>query len=225
MAQVEARRRIRELPSIKELVKTTTALAIGRPIDSQNLQALVEVAFQLWENCIYQHKRKVEFISRRAAARAEEMALQSKISKPKKYPVTFDEFLKLTIGGRYRERREIIYRNYAKDMIWLSHINWLTHPRNPADKISYEEAVKIAKPASFDEVENWMKDCKERVYNDEESYTFAARVFLDWFGKQPSERAKKAADMRWGKERRQNEILKSVMDDLTRVIQKNLPTK
>ena len=67
-------------------------------------------------------------------------------------------------------------------MIWLSHINWLTHPRNPADKISYEEAVKIAKPASFDEVENWMKGPRQLFYNDEDFIHLQPGCFLTGSG-------------------------------------------
>jgi hypothetical protein len=206
MAEVEAQRRIRGFPSHKELVKIATTLAIGRPIDDGTLQVIVKQSLRLWGECLERRNHEIEFISLRAKARAQDLEKQNQIPKPKNYPVTADDFLKLLIGGKYKSRRMKIYRDYAKEMIWLSHINWLVHPRNPSDKISYEEAEKVAEPASPDEVDNWMNEFKQRKYHNEDAYTFPARIFLEWLAKQPSERASKAAKQRWAKSKKTGNV-------------------
>jgi hypothetical protein len=118
---------------------------------------------------------------------------------PKKYPVNFDEFLRLTVGGRHKARRLKIYRDYAKDMIWLGHV--VKHQyKNGTAVMTGEEAEKLAEPVSLDEVDNWIKSDKGALI-DEGIYLMRARAFLEWQAKQPAERARKAAAKRWNKQK------------------------
>jgi hypothetical protein len=127
---------------------------------------------------------------------------------PEKYPVTFDEFLRLTVGGKYKSNRYKTFRAYVTDMVWLGHVRELAYPKNPNDKISIEEAEKKALPASLDEIESWIKSEKDRLIETEDQFRASARAFLEWKKKQPSERGKNAAAKRWQKEKKVDEALK-----------------
>jgi hypothetical protein len=113
---------------------------------------------------------------------------------------TFDEFLRLTVGGRYKANRMKLYRDYAKDMILPGHVDSLVYANDPAQKIPREKAEKIAAPASFDEVEWWMQKVTEEIITNEEIFRLNAGAFLRWRAEQPRERARKAAAKRWSKE-------------------------
>ncbi|MGA3143126.1 MAG: hypothetical protein ABSF10_08790 [Verrucomicrobiota bacterium] len=128
-----------------------------------------------------------------------------KIPTPKKFPVTFDEFLRLNVGGRHKDRREKIYRDYVKEMIRRGHVSQIQYPQSAGQKyaqavMSSEDAEKLAAPASLDEIESVMKKDRQLIYSSEELYRMHARDFLAWRAKQPSARAKKAAAKRWNKE-------------------------
>jgi hypothetical protein len=117
---------------------------------------------------------------------------------PKKYPVDFNEFLRLTVGGRHKARRLKIYRDYTKDMIWMGHV--FNHQyKNGTAVMTGIEAEKLAEPVSLDEVETWIKKDKIALI-DEGIYSIRARALLEWQAKQPSERGRKAAAKRWNKE-------------------------
>ena len=152
--------------------------------------------------CVYKRQQKIESLTLRAEAKAKDLAAENKIPKPKVCPVNFEDFLRLTIGGRSKSRRIKIYRDYAKDMIWIGHVRQLTNPKNPADKLSKEEAERIAKPASPDEIEMWMEAAKIQSYATEDRYIFAARIFMGWLARRPSELARKAAIKRWSKSKK-----------------------
>lgn len=210
IAEMEAQRRIRELPSLKELINITATLAIGSKRDSQNLSILIEQAFQLWEACSYHRKQKIDFITLRAKARAQDLDRENKIPKPKKYPITFDEFLRLTIGGRYRDRRVKIYRAYAKEMIRWGHVNQLVNHPDPTKRLIRSEAEAIAVPASLSELESWMGMTTKSTFNNENDYGMAARAFLLWLSEQPSERGRNAALKRWNKKRQEKQAFKEL---------------
>jgi hypothetical protein len=177
-------------------------LAIGRSLDDQNLRKIAEQAMKLWEACLEGRKQTINFVSFREKSLKQELARQNEIPKPEKFPVTFDDFLRLMIGGRYKAGRLKIYRDYVKELIRRGHVSALTHPKNHTYKISAEDAEKLVAPASLDEIEFGMNHARQRIYkaSDQQLYQMDARDFLEWRAKQPAERARKAAIERWNKE-------------------------
>ena len=200
---LEARNRTGDIPSLNDLANIAATLAIGSARDTQSLSILAEQALQLWEECLHQRKRKIESIFRKANVKTQKLAEESEIPKPEKFPVTFDDFLRLIIGGRYKANRLKIYRDYVKELIRRGHVSALTHPKNHTYKISLEDAEKLVTPASLDEIEFGMNHAKQRIYkaSDQQLYQMDARDFIEWWSKQPAERARKAAVRRWNKKK------------------------
>jgi len=195
----EARQLTRGIPPLKDLLNIAAMLAVGRPLDDQNLRKLAEQAMKLWEACLDQRKQTKNFVSFRTKTLKQELDRQGEIPKPEKFPVTFDDFLRLMIGGRYKAHRLKIYREYVKELIRRGHVSALTHPKNHTFGVSLTDAEKLVAPASLDEIEFGMNHAKQRIYkaNDQELYQMDASDFLEWRAKQPAERARKAAAKRW----------------------------
>lgn len=169
----------------------------GRDVKPENLIIVANQALALWQQCATAKEIEIDRQTRYARAHAVAES-QPQLPMPKKYPVTFDEFLRLTIGGRYKARRLKIYRDYAIDMIWLSHVHNHQY-KNKTAVMSEEEAEKIAEPASLDEVETWIKSDLAAPAPNELIYRLRAGALIDWLKKQPSERGRKAAGKRWNK--------------------------
>jgi hypothetical protein len=200
-----------EFPSVYQITKIAAILTAGNPLNHTEPMRVANQAIELWTACEGMRRAKINQLAQmRFFAKKEisdlikqgakiKVIAPIEVPSPKKFPVTFDEFLRLTIGGRLRSHRLKIYRDYARDMIWSRHYRDLAYPKNPANKISPEEAEKLAAPASFDEIANYVDDTARVIYKQDEHYQLAARSFLEWRAKQPSERGRKAAEKRWGK--------------------------
>jgi hypothetical protein len=167
---------------------------------------MAEQAIALWAHCEMSRRAKINQIAQERFFRKAPLSdlvkhgEQIEIPPPKKYPVDFDEFLRLTVGGRYKAHRIKIYRDYIKDMIWLGHV--FNHQYvNRTAVMSGEEAKKLAEPASLSEIENWIKSDGDSLIESEGLYFQRASAFLDWRSKQPSERGRKAAAARWKKQK------------------------
>jgi hypothetical protein len=200
-AALEAHQLKREIPPLKDLLNIAAMLAIGRPLDDENLRKIAEQAMKLWEACLDGRKQTMKFVSFREKSLKEELVRQNEIPKPKKFPVTFDDFLRLMIGGRYKANRVKIYRDYVKELIRRGHASALANPKNHTYKISLEDAEKLVAPASLDEISDAMQQEAAKVITHEQLYLMRARDFLEWRAKQPTERAKKAAAKRWNKKK------------------------
>jgi hypothetical protein len=203
---IEARQLARALPSLKDILNVAATLAIGRPLDDQNLSKIAEQALKLWEDCLEQRKSTKNLILFRAESLQKELNRQNEIPKPKKFPVAHYDFLRLMIGGRSKKRRTKIYRNYVKELIWRGHVSALTHPTRHTLKMSPEDAGKLADPVSVDEINKLMKLEETSVISNERSFQMKARDFLKWRAQQKAEQRKGAAKSRWEKEKSKNPL-------------------
>jgi hypothetical protein len=186
---MEGKQIAKEIPPLKDLINITSTLAIGRPIDDQNLRKIAEQAMKLWAACSDERNQTIEFVSLRTEALETDLARQNEIPNPKKFPVTFDQRLKLWICGRNKNYRIGIYREYVKEMIWKGHISEIKYPKNLQSAkvrfaravMSYEDAAKLAKPISSSELNAAMKEDADRTIEKEGLYRIEARALLDWF--------------------------------------------
>lgn len=189
------------VPPTSELARLAAFLAQGRLINKPSTAQFAQDAFDLWEACDA-HRQKMLKQKTYAALGGEIVSAEmSKIPQPKSYPVKFDDFLRLLVGGKYKSNRLKIYRDYVKAMILGGHIRQLTNPNNPSKALSLSEAEKTAQPATLDEIEDWMRDAKARSFG-EGLYQFEADAFLRWKNEQPVQRAKRASKVRWNQARR-----------------------
>jgi hypothetical protein len=194
-------------PSISQIAHIAAILTNGNPTSSKSPFDIAVEAIELWNACENMRSAKIcelaqyKLESQKEFARSVTQRLfsvnQIEIPLPKKYPVDFDEFLRLTVGGRHKAHRLKIYRDYAKDMVWLGHV-WNLKYKNNTAVMTDSEAEKLAAPASLDEVENYIKGTRDLIEH-EGLYFGRARAFLEWRAKQPAERARKAANKRWNK--------------------------
>jgi hypothetical protein len=208
-AVVETRQLENEIPPLKDLLHIAAMLAIGRPLDDQNLRTIAGQAMKLWEACLEERNQTKTFVSFRAKSLEQELAKQAEIPKPENFPVTFDDLLKLWIGGRNKDYRIKIYRNYAKELIWRGHVSEVKYPRSHQERfasavMSDEEAGKLARPVSSAEIDDVMRQAAEKTIQYEELYRMSARDFLNWFKEYKAnvrqERAKAGAE---GKKKKQ----------------------
>jgi hypothetical protein len=203
------------VPSTPRIAHIAAILANGNPTAQDHPSAIADQALKLWYACEGVRNAKIDELAQLRRETEKEVAQlftqglfpgeTIKIPTPKKFPVTFDEFLRLTVGGNRKGRRLKIYRDYVKEMIRRGHVSQIQYPQSVSQKyaqavMSLEEAEKLAKPASWDEIESGMNEAGQLIYNSEELYKMHARDFLAWRAKQPTERARKAAAMRWSKE-------------------------
>ncbi len=189
-------------PPVSELASLAATLAHGHPINQGIAKQFADQAYELWKACSEQRQKQIENQAYREIARENAAAENDGIPRPTNYPVTFDEFLRLVIGGRYKADREKTYRDYARCRIEDGHLRSLMYPhRNGGEAAPYEQAIKKVKPALLDEVELWMKDTGKRIYTSESWYLLAAGDFLRWRNQERSERGRKAATKRWSKDR------------------------
>jgi hypothetical protein len=191
-------------PSVSEIAQIAAILTNRNPINYTHPSTVANQAIELWEACGSMRKAKIrEIVLMRIETEKNMQDFKElkpiHVPMPKKYPVDFDEFLRLTVGGRHKAHRLKIYRDYSRDMIWLGHVRGHQYKNNTA-VMTGSEAEKLAEPATLDEVDDWIKHDKKTSIETEGIYTMRARAFLEWRAKQPAERARKAANKRWNKE-------------------------
>jgi hypothetical protein len=176
-------------------------LAIGRPIDDGNLRKLSEQAMKLWEACSDERNQTEKLVLLRAESLEKELARQNEISMPKKFPVTFEEMLRLWIGGRNKDYRIKIYREYVKETIWRGHVSAIKYPRNSQSTnqrfinavMTSNEAEKLASPVTDGKVDSALKQLAEMPIDSEKLYRMTARDFLNWFAKYKADIRQKRA--------------------------------
>lgn len=205
--EIYQKRASEKFPSVSQIAHVAAILANGNPSLANHPADVADEAIKLWDACASMRSVKIFEIAKilRNADNAYSEWRKKNIKQheeiqiptPSKYPVTFDEFLRLTVGGRQKAHRLKIYRDYAKDMVWLGHVFGLQYKNNTA-VMTLGEAEKLAAPASLDEVENYIKGTRGLIEH-EGLYLRRARAFLEWRAKQPAERARKAANKRWNK--------------------------
>ncbi len=159
-------------------------------MDEKSLSSAADEAFKLWSECHVYLLKKIENQTRAVMALRAERKLQEKIPQPKKYPVTFDGFLRLMIGSGSKNRRNEIYVEYAKEMIWRGHVSQIQYPQSQTQKyasavMTKEEAEKLAEPASPEEIVSVLDHVNQRIYgaNQRQLYQMDTSDFLIWFAK------------------------------------------
>jgi hypothetical protein len=155
------RKRISDkFPSVPELAKIAAILTNGQAVNYSQPTTIAKQAIELWRACegmrraIIEQEAQMGFFAQREIS---ELIKQGKkqitpieIPNPKKYPVDFDEFLRLTVGGRHKAHRLKIYRDYAKDMVWLGHVFNHQYKNKTAVINSWTPANRKKRKKSFD---------------------------------------------------------------------------
>lgn len=118
---------------------------------------------KLWDACENMRRGKIDQLTQSALEFKKGMAQlitrdlfrvkPIEIPTPKKYPVDFDEFLRLTVGGRYKDHREKIYRDYVKELVWRGHVklivNWRTGKRDGENTVGFLQDLKSRMASRF----------------------------------------------------------------------------
>jgi hypothetical protein len=101
----------RVLPT-SEIAKLAATLAHGRDITHpQNLTFIATQALALWEECEKARKRRIDMLAIFERAKA----LDNALPKPAKFPVPFDEFVRLVMPKRRPEDRDKLYREFLRE--------------------------------------------------------------------------------------------------------------
>ncbi len=181
------------LPPVSEIAQLAALLSHGRPFDSQSGEIFSTSAINLWEWC---HQKRKDWINKQAnmkllRRKAEEKEAEQNFPKPKIYPVSFEEFLRLSLPKKRPEDRMKIYRESIR--VSMRHGKCF-HPSGnvlPIEKIPETTDEEIAavishhKATGFDEIQ--YQYCLE-----------ALRNFAEWSGKENrKKRAKSGADGKW----------------------------
>lgn len=187
-----------DFPSTRELANLVAVIARGQALNVHNHADFAKRALELWEACAETIDHEIEFRALRMVAKAKDKHEENKIPTPSKLPVLFDELLRLWIGGRNKDYRIKIYREYLKEIIWRGHVSQLKYPRVDGQKYSQavmttELAEGLADPASLDEIEDGMIHAKQQVISSKDLYQLQSRDFLNWFKKYKSELRQKRA--------------------------------
>lgn len=114
----------------------------GKPANIQNHSDSARQAFDLWMACNKERQNRILNFAQVRFARAKVEAKNDTIPKPKKYPVTFDEFLRLMMGDKTRKERVEIFKEYVRELIRRGRVSALADPLNKV-RIYKEEAEKL----------------------------------------------------------------------------------
>ena len=157
-----------------------------------------EEAYNLWTECHEYRLRQIEFLYLREIRSEEEKLKFQIVPIPKKYPFGFDEYLRLIMPGKGRRFRIRIYREYVAELIWSSHVSQIKYPQSAHQRIAQAvmttgDAEKLAKPASEEEINDWMQHDAGRVFENQEFYQLDASHFLKWLSKYKANIRKKRA--------------------------------
>jgi hypothetical protein len=196
------------VPSTSQIAHIAAILANGKTLPLDHPLVIANEAIKLWEACesmqktrIYErakklHEAEVEISKLRGSVQVERIGFPT----PQKYPVPFDECLRLLMPGKKRSEDRIkIYRDYIRDSLRVSNFmgqgNWSGKPFESTPIPSDEEVAKImAKYKAEGFSENWYPTTRE----------FFLRWFPDYEAKKLSARAKKGAAAKWKKKRNKN---------------------
>ena len=107
-------------PTTSELATLAASLAHGTTIDAGTAKAFGLQALKLWQACreLAAHGAPQTETEQCRADAAERWAKAcAGIPKPKQFPVSLTEFLRLTLGGRSKEKRESVFQDFLAHKI------------------------------------------------------------------------------------------------------------
>ncbi|HEY6169628.1 MAG TPA: hypothetical protein VI454_16435 [Verrucomicrobiae bacterium] len=175
VSELEAR-----LPSSIELAKLAATLARDLNFDKAGANIIAGKALGLWQAC---HVRREELIQKARVDAAKAISLLEAIGPfpwPRSWPISHDEFLRLTVGGRSKHSRERFFEDFVRDRLHV-------------------KAAEQSKPAPCKEAVNGVVAVFRRRRLSKEQYIEVAVPFVEWLKTQPSKRAKRAAGARWNR--------------------------
>ena len=117
----------KNLPPVSEIAQLAALISHGHPIGLQTWETYAAHAIQLWEAA---YQKREDWINRQARIKllrrkAEIAEAEVKFPKPKKFPVSLDDFLKLALPRKRPEDRMKLHRDLVRrDM----HISRQFHP-------------------------------------------------------------------------------------------------
>ena len=188
----------RNLPSTAKLATLASILMSGSSpgMNSSTTSGAVKLAFDIWQSSSKLLNEHIEIYVSERVANEEAQAKTSQIPKPDRFPVPFNDFLRLTVGGKYAHDRQSKFRHYL--MAIFDPVEWKSRMMDLFE--GNEHLLKV--PDARDWAGKVIGELKEagvteRQYNDH------AHRFIAWLAeekaKQASAKASKAAITRHGK--------------------------
>jgi hypothetical protein len=114
--RIEARK---NLPPVSEIAKLAALLSPGHPLGLQTWEIYAQHAINLWSVCYQQRQDWIEKQAQMELRRrkAEIAEAEANFPKPKKFPVSLDEFLKLALPDKRTEDRLKLWRDLLRENI------------------------------------------------------------------------------------------------------------
>ena len=168
----------RHFPPTAEIARLAAILAGERQINPESASIYARQAIGLWEKCEEERTKEIS----RLASIASVSALQAKretLPKPKQFPASFDEALRLWMPGKRIEDREKCYRDYVIYNIDLRKITNDGEGENP-DITTEEEAV------------SWIASDRKHGFK-RVHFDFVSEQFQRWLPKYKAENRRKRA--------------------------------
>lgn len=110
---------LKTLPEALELAGLAATLTGQHRINAESAKDLARQALVLFEAC----REHLDTETKRRAfanvARDERLDQYAGIPKPKKFPASFKEFLRIIVGGKTETDRVGMFRDYLRDNIWM----------------------------------------------------------------------------------------------------------
>lgn len=137
----------RVLPT-SEIAKLAATLAYGRSITSpQELASIATQAIALWEECEKAREKRIKMLALYARAHA----IQNAMPKAEKYPVRFEDFLRLAMPKKRPEDRLKFYREWLRDSLRFSnYMEKLRYSGKPYDESPIPTDEEVAKTIAMD---------------------------------------------------------------------------
>ena len=118
VALLEIREQVeKSIPPVSEIAHLAALLTPGNPAAFQNPADAARQAAELWAVCSQQRKTWIDGLACRQLIRAKESAKHNALPQPKKFPVGFDEFLKLALPNKRLEDRMKLFRDMLRARI------------------------------------------------------------------------------------------------------------
>jgi len=158
-----------QVPPTSEIVKLAATIAAGKLINRETALAFANQAIELWEKSEEARNKKIDLLAMYARAKAKDDSLP----KPKSYPVSLDEFLKLMMPARRVPDRMKFYREYLRQLIRVDH-----HMKNNPD--GFHISIESTPVPSDEEIAKCIAKDRERQF-DKWKYPNWASHFLRWY--------------------------------------------
>jgi len=200
------------VPNGLEIARIAALLAHGRAIgDLDFADRLASEALRLWGACGEQRRR---YIADGVAAEIwrtgidgpeEPMETETMpLPQPRRYPVSFDDFLRLLLHDHSKADRERFFRDFVREQVWRERCRSKAFGERQgsapgeghADPRQFFDTEPVPGIADEDVLRSMEAHRKAKLW--ETDFVTLAEDFLAWRKQNASKNARKAAQARWG---------------------------